>query len=256
MSRRATSSVNGPAPPGPRAAAPAPGALRTPPEAPAAPGAACPGFLPAAPGALHRWGRAGLLVARHRDVRRAPPLSPAERCAAASLPAPRRAAWPAVLFLARILVADALGVPAAEVEVLTGEDGGPYALVGGGPAPGVHLSLGRAGGHLAAAIAPGPVGVDLRETSAGAAERRRAGHALSARERALAGADRPEALAAVRALKEAAAKADRGAAPDAAPRPAAVLGLCPPVLTGRRSARVWRTGDAVVALVLAGPPDP
>ncbi|MFF7300101.1 hypothetical protein [Streptomyces sp. NPDC008265] len=233
MSRRATSSANGPAPPGPRAAAPAPGALRAAPEAP---GAACPGFLPAAPGALHRWGRAGLLVARHRDVRRAPPLSPAERCAAASLPAPRRAAWPAVLFLARILVADALGVPAAEVEVLTGEDGGPYALVGGGPAPGVHLSLGRAGGHLAAAIAPGPVGVDLRETSAGA--------------------DRPEALAAVRALKEAAAKADRGAAPDAAPRPAAVLGLCPPVLAGRRSARVWRTGDAVVALVLAGPPDP
>ncbi|MEU9144219.1 4'-phosphopantetheinyl transferase superfamily protein [Streptomyces sp. NPDC048349] len=208
-------------------------------------------FQPIAPDRVHRWGGARLIVARRADLLRAPLLSPAEQRVVRSLPAWRRAEWEAGRLLAKRLVGELVAAPAQEVEILPRDDGSPCAVVGGSPVPGVHLSLSHTVRHVAAALAPEPVGVDLCETSSAATVRRVADHALSARELALIGTDRPDALAGAWALKEAAVKADRSGIFGPAARRVEILGLRPPLLGGARRAMLWRAGDAALALVLA-----
>ncbi len=208
-------------------------------------------FQPIAPGHLHRWGGALLTVARRGDLHQVPPLSPAERRVADALPARRRAEWVAGRLLAKRLVGELLAVSADDVEILPRADGSPYVAVGGSPVAGAHVSISHTARHVAAALAPEPVGVDLCETASADAVRRVADHALSPLELSLTGTDRPDALAGAWALKEAAVKADRSGIFGAAPRRVAILGLRPPVLGGRRRAMVWQAGDAVLALVLA-----
>ncbi|MFJ4777635.1 4'-phosphopantetheinyl transferase family protein [Streptomyces sp. NPDC088762] len=208
-------------------------------------------FRPIAPGPVHRWGGAALIVARRPDLHGTPVLSPAEQRVVRALPAWRQAEWAAGRLLAKRLAGEVAGAPAAGVEVLPRDDGSPCAFVGGSPLPGVHLSISHTAHHVAAALAPEPVGVDLCETASAAAVRRVADHALSPEELRLVGTDRPETLAGAWALKEAAVKADRSGVFGAAPRRIVILGLRPPVLGGRRRAMVWRAGDAVLALVLA-----
>ncbi|MFJ6760693.1 4'-phosphopantetheinyl transferase family protein [Streptomyces sp. NPDC091273] len=211
---------------------------------------------PIAPGHVHRWGGARLVVARFTDLRQAPFLSPAEQRVVHALPARRQAEWTAGRLLAKRLAAGALAVPADEVEVLPRDDGSPYVLVGGSPVADVQVSISHTARHVAAALAPGAVGVDLCETASADAVRRVADRVFSAGERSLIGTDRPDALACAWALKEAAVKADRSSVFGAAPRLVEILGLRPPVLGGRRRATVWRAGDAVLALVLAPSPGP
>lgn len=211
------------------------------------------GFGAIAPGPVHRWGGAALVVARRPGPRPPPPLSVAERRVLDALPARRRAEWAQGRLLVKRLAGDALGVPPGEVEVLPRDDGSPGVLVGGVPAPAVHVSISHTAGHVAAALAPEPVGVDLCETASAAAVRRVADHVLSPGELSLIGTDRPEAAAAAWALKEAAVKADRSSVFGEAPRRVVILGLLPPVLGGRRRAMVWRADHAVLALVLAHP---
>lgn len=213
-------------------------------------------FRPLAPGPIHRWGGAALIVARRTDLGRAPSLSPAERRVVHTLPAWRQAEWAAGRLLAKRLVCDAVAAPAHDVEILPRDDGSPCVVVAGSPMPAVHVSISHTAHHVAAALAPEPVGVDLCETASAAAVLRVAGHALSPEELALAGTDRPDALAGAWALKEAAVKADRSNVFGDAPRRIAILGLRPPVLGGRRRAMVWRSDGAVLALVLAHPGTP
>ncbi|MFF3672607.1 4'-phosphopantetheinyl transferase family protein [Streptomyces sp. NPDC002120] len=213
-------------------------------------------FRPIAPGHIHRWGGARLLVAPFTGLHRAPFLSPAEQRLVRALPARRRAEWAAGRLLAKRLVADALAAPAEEVEVLPRDDGSPYVVVSGSPVPDVHVSISHTARHVAAALAPEAVGVDLCETASAGAVRRVADHVFSPGELARIGTDRPDALAGAWALKEAAVKADRTGVFGAAPRLVEILGLRPPVLSGRRRAMVWRAGDVVLALVLAHSPGP
>ncbi|MEU9164526.1 4'-phosphopantetheinyl transferase superfamily protein [Streptomyces sp. NPDC048424] len=213
-------------------------------------------FRPITPGHIHRWGGARLLVARFADLDETPFLSPAEQRVVHALPARRRAEWTAGRLLAKRLVGDALAAPADEVEVLPRADGSPYVVVGGSPVPAVRVSISHTARHVAAALAPGAVGVDLCETASAAAVRRVADHVFSPGELSRIGTDRPAALAGAWALKEAAVKADRSSIFGAAPRRVEILGLRPPVLSGRRRAMVWREGDAVLALVLAPSPGP
>lgn len=210
-------------------------------------------FPPIAAGPLHRWGGAGLIVARRSDLLGAPVLSPAERRVIHALPGWRQAEWAAGRLLAKRLAGEVLSVPAGEVEILPRTDGSPRVLVGGSPVHSVHLSISHTGEHVAAALAPQPVGVDLCDTGSAAAVRRVADRVLSPRELTLIGTDRPAVMAGAWALKEAAVKADRSGIFGAAPRRIAILGLRPPLLGGRRRARVWQVGDTVLALVLAHP---
>ncbi|MFH7597260.1 4'-phosphopantetheinyl transferase superfamily protein [Streptomyces racemochromogenes] len=213
-----------------------------------------PLFRPLAPGFVHHWGGAGLLVARRADLTHLPlRLSPAEQRVARTLPAGRRSGWMAGRLLAKRLAGELVGAPSREVEVLPREDGSPQLLVGGRPLSSLHVSISHAPGHTAAALAPGPVGVDVCETASAAAVRRAADHAFSPAELSLLGAGRADALAGAWALKEAAVKADRGGVPGTAPRRIPLLGLRPPALGGPRRAMAWQSGDAVVALVLAHP---
>ncbi|MFI8106148.1 4'-phosphopantetheinyl transferase family protein [Streptomyces sp. NPDC086023] len=237
------------------------------------------GFPALAPGLVHRWGGAFLVVARRSGLPGSVPsprLSPAERCVAEALPAWRRAEWTAGRLLAKQLVAGYAGAAADAVEVLPRADGSPYALLGGRPLPAVHLSLSHTAHQVAAALAPGPVGVDLCETVAADSVRRIGDHAFSPAELSLIGNGPPEGPAAAWALKEAAVKADRTGVFGAAPRRVALLGLHPPRLGGGRRAAAWHSagadaaggdaggsaaraaagtapapGDAVLALVLA-----
>ncbi|MFE7094007.1 4'-phosphopantetheinyl transferase family protein [Streptomyces erythrochromogenes] len=211
------------------------------------------GFRAIAPGPVHRWGGAALVVVRRAGPLRPPPLSVAERRVLDGLPARRRAEWAQGRLLVKRLVGEALAVPPGKVEVLPRDDGSPRVLVGGVAAPAVHVSVSHTARHVAAALAPVPVGVDLCETASAAAVHRVADHVLSPGELSLIGTDRPEAAAAAWALKEAAVKADRRSVFGAAPRRVVILGLRPPVLGGRRRAMVWRADDAVLALVLAHP---
>ncbi|MET9700976.1 4'-phosphopantetheinyl transferase superfamily protein [Streptomyces sp. NPDC006529] len=208
-------------------------------------------FRPITPGHVHRWGGAALLVARRRDLRGSPVLSPAERRVADALPGRRRTEWLAGRLVARRLVREVLAGAAHGVEILPRADGSPHLLADGAPVPAVHVSLSHTAHHVAAALAPGPVGVDLCETASAPAVLRVADHILSARERSVVGTDRPEALAGAWALKEAAVKADRSGIYGDAARGIEILGLRPPVLGGGRPAMVWRVGGAVLALVLA-----
>ncbi|MFF8844304.1 4'-phosphopantetheinyl transferase family protein [Streptomyces sp. NPDC015127] len=214
-------------------------------------------FSSIAPGRVHRWGGAALVVARRPDLHRAPLLSPAEQCVVRALPAWRQAEWLAGRLLAKRLVSEVLAAPTNNVEILPRDDGSPYVVVSGSPMPAVNVSISHTAHHIAAALAPEPVGVDLCETVSAAAVRRVADHILSPGERSVfdtdVGADRPEAMAAAWALKEAAVKADRSGLFGSAPRRMVILGLRPPVLSGRRRAMVWQAGDAVLALVLAYP---
>ncbi|MBT2479926.1 4'-phosphopantetheinyl transferase superfamily protein [Streptomyces sp. ISL-94] len=212
--------------------------------------------IPPAPGRIHRWGGASVIVARRPDLHQAPVLSPAEQRVVHALPVWRQAEWAAGRLLAKRLAGEALGAPATEVEILPRDDGSPRVVVRGRPMPGVHVSISHTAHHVAAALAPGPVGVDLCETVSAAAVRRVADHLLSPEELSLIGTDRPEAMAGAWALKEAAVKAERSGILGAAPRRIVILGLRPPVLGGRRRAMVWQTGDAVLALVLAHPAAP
>lgn len=210
-------------------------------------------FPPLAPGHVHRWGGAVLLVARRGDLGRSPFLSPAERRVVLALPAWRQAEWTAGRLLAKRLVHEAVGAPEREVEVLPRADGSPYVLVGGAPQADLNLSISHTAGHIAAALAPQPVGVDLCETASADAVRRVADQVLTPGELSLVGTGRPEFPAAAWALKEAAVKADRSGIFGAAPRRVEILSLRPPRLGGRRRAVVWRAADAVLALVLAHP---
>ncbi|MFD9516549.1 4'-phosphopantetheinyl transferase family protein [Streptomyces sp. NPDC059979] len=209
-----------------------------------------------APGPVHRWGGAALVVARRADLHRAPSLSPAERRVLRALPAWRQAEWAAGRLLAKRLVRDVVAAAADEVEILPRDDGSPCVVVAGSPLPAVHVSLSHTARHVAAALAPQPVGVDLCETGSAAAVLRVADRVLSPEELSLVGTDRPDALAGAWALKEAAVKADRSSVFGAAPRRIAILRLHPPVLGGRRRAMVWWTDGAVLSLVLAYPAAP
>lgn len=208
-------------------------------------------FRSIAPGQIHRWGGAGLIVARRPDLHQAPLLSPAEQRVVHSLPAWRQAEWLAGRLLAKRLVSEVVAAPANDVEILPRDDGTPYVVVSGSPVPAVNVSISHTAGHIAAAVAPESVGVDLCETVSAAAVRRVADHAFSPGELSLIGTDRPDVMAGAWALKEAAVKADRSGIFGAAPRRIVILGLRPPVLGGRRRAMVWQAGDAVLALVLA-----
>ncbi|MEU7556511.1 4'-phosphopantetheinyl transferase superfamily protein [Streptomyces sp. NPDC044571] len=208
-------------------------------------------FQSIAPGRVHRWGGAVLTVARRPDLQQTPPLSPAEQRVVHALPAWRQAEWMAGRLLAKRLVGEVLAAPAEDVEILPRDDGSPYVGVGGSPVPDLNVSISHTAGHVAAALAGVPVGVDLCETASAPAVRRVADHALSPGELSLVGAHRADALVGSWALKEAAVKADRSGIFGAAPRCIAILGLRPPVLSGRRSAMVWQAGGAVLALVLA-----
>ncbi|MFD0380809.1 4'-phosphopantetheinyl transferase family protein [Streptomyces sp. NPDC059525] len=220
-------------------------------------------FRPLEPGRVHRWGGAGLIVARRCDLTHLPLcLSPAEQRVAGALPAWRRSEWMAGRLLAKRLAGELLGTPAQEVEVLPREDGSPNLLVGGRPLPRVHVSISHTPGHAAAALARRPVGVDLCETASAAAVRRVAEHAFSPGELSLIDRVEPAdpadpcrggALAGAWALKEAAVKADRGGVFGTAPRRIPLLGLRPPALGGPRRAMVWQAREAVVALVLTRP---
>ncbi|MFB7267514.1 4'-phosphopantetheinyl transferase family protein [Streptomyces nojiriensis] len=211
-------------------------------------------FRPVAPGRVHRWGGARLIVARARELRRVPPLSPAERRVLGALPAWRQAEWTAGRLLAKRLVGEVVSAPADGVEILPRDDGSPRVVVGGSsPAPALHVSISHTAGYVAAALAPEPVGVDLCEFASADAVRRVADHFLSPEELSLIGRERPDAMTGAWALKEAAVKADRGGVFGAAPRGIPILGLRPPVLGGRRRAMVWRADDAALALVLAHP---
>ncbi|GAA2636689.1 hypothetical protein GCM10010425_44000 [Streptomyces spororaveus] len=210
-------------------------------------------FRPIAPDRVHRWGGALLVVARAGGLRQVPPLSPAERSLVAALPAWRQAEWTAGRLLAKRLVREVVAAPARDVEILPRDDGSPRVLVGGSAIPALHLSISHTARHVAAALAPEPVGVDLCETASADAVRRVADHFLSREELRLIGSERPDALTGAWALKEAAVKADRSGMFGAAPRGIPILGLRPPVLGGRRRAMVWRAGDAALALVLAHP---
>jgi phosphopantetheinyl transferase len=210
-------------------------------------------FEAIAPGQVHRWGGAGLVVARRADFHQAPapPLSPAEQRVLHGLPAWRRTEWVAGRLLAKRLVGEAVAVPASDVEILPRADGSPHVVVGGSAMPAVHVSISHTARHVAAALAPEPVGVDLCETDAAAAVRRAADHVLSPEERSLIGTD--AGAAAAWALKEAAVKADRSGLFGSAPRRIVILGLRPAVLGGRRRAMVWQAPGAVLALVLVSP---
>ncbi|MEW1634162.1 4'-phosphopantetheinyl transferase superfamily protein [Streptomyces sp. NPDC093801] len=213
-------------------------------------------FRPLVPGRVHRWGGAGLLVARRPDLTHLPLcLSAAEQRVARALPAWRRSGWMAGRLLAKRLAGELVGAPAREVEVLPRDDGSPHLLVGGRPLPSLHVSVSHTPGHAAAALAPEPVGVDLCETAPADTVHRAAHHAFSPRELSLIGTDRgtdrDEALAGAWALKEAAVKADRSGPFGGAPHRIPLLGLRPPALGGPRRAMAWRAGDVVVALVLA-----
>ncbi len=210
-------------------------------------------FRSIAPGHIHRWGGAGLIVARRCDLHRAPLLSPGEQRVVHALPAWRQAEWVAGRLLAKRLVGEAVAAPAKEVEILPRDDGSPHVVVSGSPVPALHVSISHTARHVAAALAPEPVGVDLCETVSAPVVRRVADHALSPGELSLIGTDRPEDMAGAWALKEAAVKADRSGIFGAAARRIEILGLRPPVLGGRRRAMVWQAGDAVLALVLAHP---
>ncbi|MFD7032608.1 4'-phosphopantetheinyl transferase family protein [Streptomyces sp. NPDC059917] len=218
-------------------------------------------FRPIAPGRPLRWGGAGVVVARREDLRRAPLLSPAEQQVADGLAPRRRAEWLAGRLLAKSLVATFLAAPAHDVEVLPRADGSPRVLVGGEPMPALHLSLSHTARHVAAALAPGPVGVDLCDTASAAMVRRVADHVLSPRDRRAIAAGpphdppgaRPAAWAGAWALKEAAVKADRSGIFGPAARRVPILGLWPPLLGGGRRAAVWQTEGTALALVLARP---
>ncbi|MFJ6934333.1 4'-phosphopantetheinyl transferase family protein [Streptomyces sp. NPDC101132] len=202
-----------------------------------------PGFPALAPGRVHRWGGALLVVALRSGLPgtvRPVPLSPAERRVADALPAWRRAEWTAGRLLAKHLVAAYTGAAADAVEVLPRADGSPYALLHGRPVAAVHLSVSHTAHRVAAALAPGPVGVDLCETAAADTVRRIGDHAFSPAEQALIGTGPPEGPAAAWALKEAAVKADRTGVFGAAPRRVPLLGLYPPRLGGGRRAAAWR----------------
>lgn len=210
-------------------------------------------FPPIAPGHVHRWGGAVLLVAGRGDLDRSPFLSPAELRVVHALPDWRQAEWTAGRLLAKRLVHEAVGAPEREVEVLPRADGSPYVLVCGSPQADLRLSISHTAGHVAAALAPQPVGVDLCETASADAVRRVADQVLTPGELSLTGTDRPEFPVAAWALKEAAVKADRSGIFGAAPLRVEILGLRPPLLGGRRRAVVWQVADAVLALVLARP---
>ncbi|MFG2981129.1 4'-phosphopantetheinyl transferase family protein [Streptomyces sp. NPDC048258] len=213
-------------------------------------------FPSIAPGHIHRWGGAGLIVARRSDLDQAPLLTPAEQRVVRALPAWRQAEWLAGRVLAKRLVSEVVAAPASDVEILPRDDGSPHVVVGGSPMPAVNVSISHTTRHVAAALAPESVGVDLCETVSAAAVRRVADHALSPGELSLIGTDRPEVMAGAWALKEAAVKADRSSIFGDAARRIAILGLRPPVLGGRRRAMVWQAGDVVLALVLAHPATP
>ncbi|WP_367320011.1 4'-phosphopantetheinyl transferase superfamily protein [Streptomyces sp. HUAS ZL42] len=215
-----------------------------------------PAFDAIVPGRVQRWGGAAFVVARREVLDGAPSwsatalLSQAERQVFAALPPWRRGEWRAGRFLAKRLVAEATGVPATEVEILPRDDGSPRMSVAGGPVDALYVSLSHTAHHVAAALAPGAVGVDLCETSSAAAVRRAVDHVLTPEERPVV-TERPELLTAAWALKEAAVKADRRSLFGEAPRRVRILGLTPPALSGGRRALVRRAGTAVLALVLA-----
>ncbi|MFE2261283.1 4'-phosphopantetheinyl transferase superfamily protein [Streptomyces griseosporeus] len=208
-------------------------------------------FPPLVPGRVHRWGSAALVLARRADLDRAAPrsplLTPAERHVLDGL-APRRGAeWTAGRILAKALVAEVTGKRADGVEILPRADGSPRLSM-----PGLLLSLSHTAGHVAAAVAAGPVGVDVCETSRAPEVLRAADHVLRPEELPVVGHD-AERLAAAWALKEAAVKAGRQGLFGEAPRRVRILGLTPPALDGGHRALVRTTGTAVVALVLAPP---
>ncbi|WKD35954.1 4'-phosphopantetheinyl transferase family protein [Streptomyces xanthophaeus] len=211
------------------------------------------GFRPIAPGRVHRWGGARLIVARAGELRQVPPLSPAERRLVRGMRAWRQAEWTAGRLLAKRLLGEVVSAPAEGVEILPRDDGSPRVVVGGTPAHALYVSISHTAGHVAAALAPVPVGVDLCERDSADAVRRVADHFLSPEELSLVGRERPDAMTGAWALKEAAVKADRSSVFGAAPRGIPILGIRPPLLGGRRRAMVWRADDAALALVLAHP---
>lgn len=209
-----------------------------------------PEFPSIVPGRVHRWGPAALVVARREVLDRAPSwsplplLTPAERHVHRGLPPWRQAEWAAGRVLAKRLVSQVTGVPVTEVEILPRDDGSPQVSV-----PALHISLSHTANHVAAAVAPAAVGVDLCETSSADSVRRAADHVLLPEERPVV-TERPEHLVAAWALKEAAVKADRAGLFGEAPRRVRILGLTPPALDGGRRALVGHAGTAIVALVL------
>ncbi|MGV4987335.1 4'-phosphopantetheinyl transferase family protein [Streptomyces sp. NPDC001709] len=208
---------------------------------------AFPGIMP---GRVHRWSGATFLVARRDALDRKASwsplrlLTPAERHVFHGLPPWRQAEWGAGRFLAKTLVAALTGLQVTEVEILPREDGSPRVSV-----PGLHVSLSHTTHHVAAAVAPGAIGVDLCETASAPAVRRAAAHVLAPEERQLTDG-RPELLTAAWALKEAAVKADRHSLFGEAPRRIRILTLTPPTLSGDRRALVGSAGTATLAVVL------
>ncbi|CAL9598262.1 4'-phosphopantetheinyl transferase family protein [Streptomyces sp. enrichment culture] len=207
-------------------------------------------FPPIVPGRIHRWGPAALVVARRDALDRSPSwsplplLTPAERQVHRGLTPWRQAEWAAGRILAKRLVAEVTGTPVPHVEILPRHDGSPMLSL-----PALRISLSHTAHHVAAAVSPTAVGVDVCEMSSAPSVRRAADHVLVPEERALV-TQRPEHLVAAWALKEAAVKAVRGTLFGEAPRRVRIRGLTPPALDGGRRALVGRAGTAIVALVL------
>ncbi|MFK4145273.1 4'-phosphopantetheinyl transferase family protein [Streptomyces sp. NPDC004065] len=221
---------------------------------------------------VHRWGGAALVVVARDALDAAPHCSPravlsvpsvlsrAERHVFDALPPWRQAEWWAGRLTAKRLVAEVTGTPVTSVEILPRADGSPRLTLAAGPGgrprdrcP--HLTISHTAHHVAVALAPGPVGVDVCETASAGAVRRAADHVLSPAERRLV-PDGAGFLTAAWALKEAAVKAERRGLAGEAPRRVRLLGLTPPALDGPRRALVRRAGTAVLALVLAPDPEP
>ncbi|GGW55957.1 hypothetical protein GCM10010503_36340 [Streptomyces lucensis JCM 4490] len=207
-------------------------------------------FPAIAPGRVHHWEESAFLVAR-RDLLGATPswsplplFTPAERQVFHGLPRWRQAEWEAGRLLAKTVVSSVTGRPVTEVEILPRADGSPRLSV-----PGLQVSISHTAHHVAAAVAPGAVGVDLCELSAAPSVGRAAAHVLAPAERQLT-RESPELLTAAWALKEAAVKAGRQGLFCEAPRRVRILTLIPPVLSGGRRALVGSAGTATLAVVL------
>ncbi|MEV6652082.1 4'-phosphopantetheinyl transferase superfamily protein [Streptomyces sp. NPDC051219] len=206
------------------------------------------------PGRIHRWGTATLIVAR-RTPGPTPPrsplpfLTPDERHLYQALAPRRQTEWAAGRLLAKHLIHHHLATPPTDVEILPRHDGSPHPLINGRPIPGLNLSISHTTHHVAAALAPDPVGIDLCETTSAPTIRRVADHILTPHERTHTIPDHPHTLTAAWALKEAAVKADRHSIHGTAPRHIHIHSLTPPTLSGPRHAMLWHTTTALLALV-------
>ncbi len=188
-------------------------------------------------------------------------LGPRERQLLSEMPWPlRRSEWLAGRRAAKALLS-ALGLAPERVEILPLESGAPALHLDGTPHPTLVLSLTHTRRWAVAAVAQGPVGVDVCDDADGHRLEHIGSRVFSAGEAEGCQAHRsPRHQAAVWALKEAALKLSQGGVFDPGARSVTVASLTPPALS-RPLLRVAlaRLPDAALALARplgAGAPTP